>query len=79
MVALKQSVVFALIASVLGASVPQLPQLSDYSAAQIENGEALSDLAKLAYKNTDPKIRCKSRRATTNTCTPDKLRIRREW
>lgn len=79
MVALKQSVVFALIASVLGASVPRLPQLSDYSAAQIENGEALSELAKLAYKNTDPKIRCKSRRAAANTCTPDKLRIRREW
>ncbi|EAQ83365.1 hypothetical protein CHGG_09769 [Chaetomium globosum CBS 148.51] len=59
MVALKQSVVFALIASVLGASVPKVPQLSDFTPAQIENGKALSELAKLAYKNTDPKIRCK--------------------
>ncbi|KAH6847425.1 hypothetical protein B0I37DRAFT_144785 [Chaetomium sp. MPI-CAGE-AT-0009] len=78
MVALKQSglVVCALLASVLGASVPKL---SDFSPAQIENGEALSELGKLAYKNTDPKIRCKSPRAAANTCTPGKLRIRREW
>ncbi|KAK3290789.1 uncharacterized protein B0H64DRAFT_447075 [Chaetomium fimeti] len=82
MVALKQSglVVCALLASVLGASVPaKLPKLSDFTAAQIENGEALSALGELAHKNLDPKFRCKSPRAAANPCTPGKLRIRREW
>ncbi|KAK4156065.1 hypothetical protein C8A00DRAFT_31115 [Chaetomidium leptoderma] len=63
------------IACVLGASPPKM---SDFSAAQIENGDALDVLSKLAYNNVDPKLRCKSRRAPAG-CTAANLRIRKEW
>jgi hypothetical protein len=54
----------------------QVPQESDFTTDDIEQGDALAALSQLASNNTDvPEL---ARRDGTG-CTPSQLRIRREW
>ena len=61
---------------VLSPVVAQAPQESDFTADDIEQGDALSLLNELASNNTE--VPTLARRDGSG-CTPSKLRIRREW
>lgn len=61
---------------VLSPVAAQAPQESDFTADDIEQGDALTLLNELASNNTE--VPTLARRDGTG-CTPSKLRIRREW
>ncbi len=66
-------------ASLLASPVlAQVPEVSDFTAQEIQQGDALSQLSQLASNNTEVLTRRSFRRGTTG-CTPSKLRIRQEW
>jgi len=66
---LKPVVALALLASTaISATIPTFTQ------AQIDSGEAIRTLGKIAYDNA----MARAAKATTG-CTKDKVRIRKEW
>lgn len=56
----------------------QVPEVTDFTAQEVEQGDALSQLSQLASNNTEILTRRSFRRGTTG-CSPSNLRIRREW
>lgn len=62
------AVVAVLAGTALGASIPTFTQ------AQIDSGEAIRQLGKIAYDTA----MARAAKATTG-CTADKVKIRKEW
>lgn len=59
--------------------VAKVPKLADYDSRRIDSGDALREIAKLAYDNTAAGISKPGKRAPGSSCTLSKLRIRKEW
>lgn len=60
------------------AAKPKVPVQSDFTTAQVTNGEALTYLSSFAKNSSDALLsKPKARRA--GTCSPGNLRIRQEW
>lgn len=65
---LKSLATVALASTALAASIPTFTQ------AQIDSGEAIRQLGKIAYDNAMARVA-----KSTSGCTKDKVKIRKEW
>jgi hypothetical protein len=79
MAAIKQFVFFVwAISFILSPVLAQVPDESDFTSQDIEQGDALALLSELASNSSSIIARRNARRSGSG-CTPSQLRIRREW
>ncbi len=70
---------WALCLVVLPVLAARVPKISDFDTGQIDRGDALREIAKIASDNSVGPAAGKARRGLASGCTTSTLRIRREW